>query len=116
MNVDLVKPKAPEAVRWDVKETKPLMVLEIDKAAPGYYDPQHNQVEPRVLGGKIAPLTENNDRVAQIDPTKGRDFNDYEEQLLPSLDGVKPNVRTFKYHEDTDVHPTHAPDKELFPE
>jgi len=31
------------------------------------------------LGTKIAPLNEKNDRINVIDPTKGRDFNDYDE-------------------------------------
>jgi hypothetical protein len=36
-------------------------------------------VDPAVKGGKMAPLNEKNDRLAIIDPTKGKDFNDYEE-------------------------------------
>lgn len=42
VNVELIKPKAPDAVRWDIEPTKPKLVLEIDgKVAPGYYDPSH---------------------------------------------------------------------------
>ncbi|CAD8073214.1 unnamed protein product [Paramecium primaurelia] len=117
VNVDPIKTKAPDAVRWDIEPTKPRMTFEIeDKVAPGYYDPSHVQVDPAIKGVKIAPLNEKNDRINVIDPTKGKDFNDYEEQLYPTLDGVKPQIQTFKYHEDTDVKPIHPPDKELFPE
>lgn len=42
INVDPIKPKAPDAVRWDIEPTKARLTLEIeDKVAPGYYDPSH---------------------------------------------------------------------------
>lgn len=42
VNVEIIKPKAPDAVRWDIEPTKPRLTLEIeDKVAPGYYDPNH---------------------------------------------------------------------------
>lgn len=32
------------------------------------------------------------------------------------MDPIKPAVKTFKYHEESDIHPQHVPDKELYPE
>jgi len=48
-------------------------------------------------------LTEKNDRVALTDPVgKEHEFHDYEVQLNPTLDAVKPHVATFAYHEPTE--------------
>ena len=44
----------------------------------------------------MKPINERNDRVNIINPVgKDREFHDYEELLLPSLDAVKPDVPTF---------------------
>lgn len=51
-----------------------------------------------------------------MDPTRGKDLNDYDDLLYPSLEPVKPAIKTFKYHEPTDIQPEHVPDKALFPE
>lgn len=116
VKLDLVKPKAPEGAKWDVKETKPLLVLEVERVGPGHYDVVHELVEPRVKGPKMVALNENNDRIIQMDPTRGKDLNDYDDLLYPSLEPVKPAIKTFKYHEPTDIQPEHVPDKALFPE
>lgn len=63
VKLDLVKPKAPEGAKWDVKETKPLLVLEVERVGPGHYDVVHELVEPRVKGPKMVALNENNDRI-----------------------------------------------------
>lgn len=37
-----------------------------------------------------------------MDPVgRDREFHDYEEILIPSLDAVRPHVGTFQYHEPT---------------
>lgn len=36
--------------------------------------------------------------------------------MYPSLDPIKPSIKTFKYHQESDIHPQHVPDKELYPE
>lgn len=35
VNIDLTKPNAPQPIRWDVKETKPRLVLEVEDVGPG---------------------------------------------------------------------------------
>lgn len=39
---DLIRTNAPQPVRWDVKPTQPRVTFEMDRAALGLYDPQHD--------------------------------------------------------------------------
>lgn len=115
-NVDFIKKRAPTFV---IKE-EPEKALKVEdlvqmKLGPGMYDQNFRLVEKRVDVGhvKLQELTEKNARENQMDPSKQIEVFDNED-LYPNIQAVKPNPKSFQYHEKTESEVPHLPDKALF--
>ena len=84
---------------------------------PGAYDAKFKLVEKRDDIGvvKMPDLNEFNAREYIVDPVKDVERFDNED-LDPNLNAIKPNIKTFKYHENVEVGPENPPDALIFPE
>lgn len=51
---------------------------------------------------KFAELNEKNAREVEMDPLRFKEIFDNED-IDPNLNAVKPNIKTFIYHEPTDI-------------